>query len=170
MKTKTLLKAFTLALGLLVAQQCYGPFVLTKKIYSWNGRVGDKFVNSAIMWAFIIVPVYSATLFIDFVILNTIQFWTGSNPLAMGEGESETQIVQQDGNTFKITATKNRFDIELVAGAQKGKKFALVFEEASQSWILEQKEQRQVIARVTDPSARIMTLIHPDGKTVDIKL
>ena len=53
---------------------CYGNFALTKKLYNWNGQVGDKWVNSAVMWVLMIVPVYEVAGFIDFAILNLIQF------------------------------------------------------------------------------------------------
>jgi len=46
---------------------CYGSFSLTKKLYNWNGSLGSKFVKTGVMWVLMIVPVYSACGFIDFV-------------------------------------------------------------------------------------------------------
>jgi hypothetical protein len=91
---------------------CYGPFRLTTNVYEWNGSVGDDVINEVVFLLFLFIPVYSVCLFIDGVILNTIEFWTGSNPIAMNEGEKEIKVVKSKGKTYKITAMKNRFEIE----------------------------------------------------------
>ena len=52
----------------------------------------------------------------------------------MNEGESETQIVQHDGNKFKMTATKNRFQIHVLDGKRKGEKLDLVYSPTHKSW------------------------------------
>lgn len=66
---------------------CYGKFQLTRKVYEINGQVKDKFLRSATTWAFIIIPVYGVAALLDFVLFNTVEFWTGKNPIAMGEKE-----------------------------------------------------------------------------------
>ena len=94
-------------------QGCYGNFALTKKVYKWNGSLGNKWINSIVMVGLNIIPVYSATLFIDGAILNLIQFWTGSNPVAMQPGEKETQTVAVNGKTYILTATQNHLEVAL---------------------------------------------------------
>ena len=38
---------------------CYGKFPLTRAVYRINGNVSDNaFVQSAVFWLFVIVPVY----------------------------------------------------------------------------------------------------------------
>ena len=71
---------------------CYGSFSLTKKVYNWNGGVGDKFVNEAVFLALNIIPVYGVCTFIDAVFLNTIEFWTGKKSLALKEGINKVNI------------------------------------------------------------------------------
>ena len=51
-----LLVGMSLALTSLTG--CYGKFALTRKVYGINGDVKDKFLRSAVTWAFVIVPVY----------------------------------------------------------------------------------------------------------------
>ena len=66
---------------------CYGRFELTRKLYGWNGQVtNNKFANSAIMWAMLIIPVYGVAGIIDLVVLNTMEVLTGRNPVASAEG------------------------------------------------------------------------------------
>lgn len=66
---------------------CYGRFGLTRSLYDWNGRVsGNKVVQSVVMWALIVIPVYEVVGFVDFIILNPVEFFTGSNPVAAKDG------------------------------------------------------------------------------------
>ncbi len=59
------------------ASGCYGSFALTRWVYDFNGKVTEhKFVHSITTWAFLILPVYSIAGFVDFVVLNMIEFWT----------------------------------------------------------------------------------------------
>jgi hypothetical protein len=61
---------------------CYGKFALTDKVYVWNGHATDnKFANSALFWALVIIPVYEVTLLADFIVINPIEVITGSNPV-----------------------------------------------------------------------------------------
>ena len=106
----------TLILILSFNTACYGPFNLTKKLYDWNGKVGDKFTNELVFFAFLVIPVYEVTLFIDGVVLNSIEFWTGSNPIAMNDGDIDVRVVKKDDNTYQITATKNKYHVVQLEG------------------------------------------------------
>lgn len=83
---------------------CYGKFALTKKVYAVNGQVNDKFLRSGLTWVFIIVPVYEISFLVDFIAFNTIEFWSGSNPVAYGE--KDFQYVKGE-DTFKVHAVKS---------------------------------------------------------------
>ena len=94
---------------------CFGKFALTRKLYSWNDDLGNKFVKTIVLWAFMIVPVYEIFGFADFIILNTVEFWTGSNPVAdakvkqLPDGSFE---MERDGVAMRLVPTgENRFDL-----------------------------------------------------------
>ncbi len=70
---------------LLTAFGCYGSFQLTTKVYKFNGGLGGKWVNELGFLVMSVVPVYGVAVFIDAVILNTIEFWTGKNPMASND-------------------------------------------------------------------------------------
>ena len=88
----------TTILGLLIFSMstlttgCFGSFQLTRNFYQWHDSTFDnKFVKSLLFW----IPfsfVYGITAFADVVVFNLIEFWSGSNPLSMNEGESETEF------------------------------------------------------------------------------
>jgi len=63
----------------LMFSSCIGSFTLTNKVLAWNKTVGDKFVNEVVFLCFNIIPVYSVSIFADAVVLNSLEFWTGSN-------------------------------------------------------------------------------------------
>ena len=162
MKTR-MLSALVLGTAALVTvpalQGCYGGFTATKKLYTWNGTLGNKWVNSLVMVGLAIIPVYSIAGAADILILNTVEFWTGSNPLAMKAGESETRVVTVDGKSFELTATRNRMEIKPLAAPEQA--VGLSYEPAQQAWFAETAEGRQLVAR---ESGDIVTVYHADGQ------
>lgn len=166
---KTLI-ALLSVFSMTMATNCYGGFVATKKIYNWNGGLGNKWVNSIVMWVMIIVPVYPIAGIVDFLILNTLEFWTGSNPLAMKDGQVETQIVKRDGKEFEITATKNQFAIREIANGVKGEPVYLVYQQQDQAWYVKSAGRTTKISEMSDAESNHVKLFHPDGKSVEVKL
>ncbi len=92
-----------MSLALSTLSGCYGKFAMTRKVYGVNGDVKDKFLRSAVTWAFVIVPVYGVSALVDFVLFNTIEFWSGSNPIASAEKEF---FYTENEERFQIKATK----------------------------------------------------------------
>ena len=100
------------ALAVLVSG-CYGPFNLTRRLYQWNGQVGTKwereFVFILLAWA----PVYGITVLGDAVVFNSMEFWTGKNPVdapersrsampqtkRLARGDSEALLTYAEGAT-----------------------------------------------------------------------
>jgi uncharacterized protein DUF3332 len=82
---------------------CYGKFALTRKIYQVNGTVQDKYLRSALTWVFIIAPVYEVATLADFIAFNTIEFWSGNNPVAMGEKD---YLYAKDGERFDMRVSR----------------------------------------------------------------
>jgi hypothetical protein len=77
---KSLLSA-ALALSLLTPA-CLGPDNLYGGIKNWNAEVSDQdWLNEVIFVGFWIIPVYPFALLGDVVIFNTIEYWTGDNPI-----------------------------------------------------------------------------------------
>ena len=89
--------------GMVTLTGCYGSNALFEKIHKWNGTLGNKWLNSIVHFFLMVIPVYPISLcFIDGLILNTVEFWTGSNPLAAGDSYFE-----QDAEGNSIAAVKN---------------------------------------------------------------
>ena len=93
---------------------CFGKFALTRKLYTWNDTVdSNKFVKTVLMWAFWIVPVYEVVGLADLFVLNLVEFWSGSNPVAsMKQLPDGTVELVRDGATMRLVPTgENRFDM-----------------------------------------------------------
>lgn len=87
------------ALGLF-ASGCYGPFLLTRKVWKFNGEVSDnKWVVEVAFLVMNIVPIYYVAGMADSLIFNSLEFWTGNNPMASASangGDSTRRIVRGD--------------------------------------------------------------------------
>lgn len=85
----------TVAVGVLASTGCIGSFTLSRKVYSWNTGVSpDKFVQELVFIGMLVVPVYEVALLADGIFANTVEFWTGSNPVA------NARTVRPDGTTL----------------------------------------------------------------------
>ena len=119
----------------LLFSSCLGSFSAFNNLKDWNQGLSDsKFVNNLVFWGLNIIPVYGLFFLGDTIIFNVIEFWSGSNPIAMQEGEQETQMVERDGNTFEMIASKNRMQVTVVDGPKKGNKIDLVYKPSEKSW------------------------------------
>ena len=95
--------------GSLLFSSCVGSFGLFNRLSSWNQSVGNKFVNELVFLAFNIVPVYGVAYLADALVINSIEFWSGSNPMAnVGDvkkvkGENGNYMVKTLENGYSIT-------------------------------------------------------------------
>ncbi len=107
-KSKFSIAAIVLSTSLLFSS-CIGSFGLHNKLLSWNHEIGNKFVNELVYFAFNIIPIYPVCYITDMLILNSIEFWSGSNPIAdVGtikrvKGENGNYLVETLENGYIIT-------------------------------------------------------------------
>lgn len=127
MKRHYLSVAVALALaGSMLCTSCIGSFALTNKLLGWNRQIGNKFLNELVFFAFWIIPVYEVTALADVVVLNSVEFWSGSNPVTAStrviEGQDGKYLVECDSKGYTITSMND------------GSKVRLAFEESDNSW------------------------------------
>jgi hypothetical protein len=61
---------------------CLGSFSLTSGIADWNRKASEeKWVNELIFLGLVIIPVYGFAIIVDALLLNSIEFWSGDNPV-----------------------------------------------------------------------------------------
>lgn len=88
---------------LAVQSACWGGFNLTRKLYRWNGTMGDKWINWLIFLLLVIVPVYEICLVVDFLVLNSIEFWSGSNPVRASLETGPVHVARVAENKIRVT-------------------------------------------------------------------
>lgn len=159
MKKSLKLTALLLAATILFTS-CIGSFRLSGKVLAWNKGVGEKWVNELVFLALNIVPVYPLASFADILVLNSIEFWTGTNPVAE-EGATKT-IKNAQGAAIQVTTNENGYAI-----SNGEKAVNLVFDENEQVWSAEQNNQTTKLVKLNgDNTAQL----YVGEEVVDITL
>lgn len=105
---------------------CMGKFALTRNLYAWNDQVSNKFVNEIVFVAFWILPVYEVCGLADLLVLNTIEFWSGDNPMT-----ASTKTIDTDHGRYLVKCDGKGYDITLES---TGESFRLDFAQESKTW------------------------------------
>ena len=139
---------------------CIGNFALTRKVLDWNQQVGNKFVNELVFVVFL--PVYSVAMLADGLVLNSIEFWSGTNPVA--DAGTVKKIETKDG-TYAIETKQDGYHIQ-----KEGEKDALdlVYNEADQSWSMVADGDTTRMFKYIDGDEVVMYL--PDGREMNVEL
>ncbi|MCL2414544.1 MAG: DUF3332 domain-containing protein [Bacteroidales bacterium] len=134
MKAKTITKIVAIALaGSIFFQSCIGSFRLTNTYWEWNNRATDIPILNAVIFFVIGGPVTGITLFVDAVILNTIEFWTGSNPMAYNTKE----VINENGERLLVETTPRGHKI---TNLETNEVVSFLFNADENSWALETED------------------------------
>ncbi|MFA6623567.1 MAG: DUF3332 family protein [Fibrobacteraceae bacterium] len=80
---------------------CYGSYAVTNKLYNWNSAIGNKWAKAAVNFVMLIVAYPVCSWLVDGIVLNSIEFWTGSNPVA------GNTYYEKDAQGNQVAAVKN---------------------------------------------------------------
>lgn len=97
-------------LAALILSGCVGRFNMVRKVYDFNMSAGDKWVNEIVFLGMTILPIYSIAALADAVVFNSIEFWTGNNPVALkviDDGEYRAVLKHKDNNTIMLSVFKS---------------------------------------------------------------
>ena len=127
---KTKLKIVTaLVGGSLLLSSCIGSFGLWSNLKDWNQGIGNKFVNEVVFLAFHIVPIYEVAYLADILVLNSIEFWSGSNPVAeLGS----IRTIHGEKGTYAIRTNEDGYTI--TKEGDEGKELNLVYNAEKRTW------------------------------------
>lgn len=114
MKTRHFSVAALILATSFFASSCVGSFGLFNKLTQWNkSATSSKFLNEIIF--IIISPAYAVCSLADVVVFNSIEFWTGSNPMAHNVGKT-IDVMGQDGKYYAVTYLKNGYEVKAPTG------------------------------------------------------
>lgn len=162
MKKKTLTVAIVCALGAsMMLPSCIGSFTLTNKLLTWNRQVSNKFVNELVFFAFWVLPVYEVSGLADVLVLNSIEFWSGANPVASG-----TQRVKGSDGEYLVKADRKGYTI---TSETDGSSVRLNFDSHKKAWNLvgADGEETTIFSFVDDTHIAVPT---HDGGNVTVEL
>lgn len=117
--------------GSLMCSSCIGSFSLFNGYEKWQcSMTGNKFVNGIV--GLILQPIVGGVcLFVDAVVLNTIEFWTGSNPMAVNKVQT---VKGQDGRYYAVKTLKNGYEVK----APNGETTLFTHNSENDSWSVSQ--------------------------------
>lgn len=148
--------------GSLLFSSCIGSFGLFNRLNSWNQSVGTKFVNELVFLAFNILPVYGAAYLADVLVINSIEFWSGSNPMAnVGDvkkvkGENGNYLVKTLENGYSITKEGETASMDLI------------YNKEANTWnVVADGESAELIKMNNDGTA---DLFLPNGEKMNVTL
>jgi len=145
---------------------CFGKFALTRTVYDIHSGIGGNDFTGKIIRSLLLIfggeAVYGFCAFADAVVFNTWESLTGSNPIAMNDGEMEIQYATSDeGKEYEIITTKNRYDIREVGNPSHA--IAFVWEGEESAWYLQSGDASYKIVEDSDDTTRYF---NPEGKAV----
>lgn len=146
--------------AMLPLQSCIGSFALTNKVIKWNNQVGSKFINELVFFAFWVLPVYEVTSLADLIVLNSIEFWSGNNPV-----EASVKSIETDHGTYYIASDESGYSITDPNGAL----FRLDFESESSTWSVKTSDN-EIYPFMTMIDSSHVKMITPDGTFSEVEL
>ncbi|MCM1370023.1 MAG: DUF3332 domain-containing protein [Candidatus Amulumruptor caecigallinarius] len=159
-KYKIAVGALILAGSCLTFSSCIGSFGLTNKVIAWNKSIGPKFVNELVFVCFWILPVYEVTGLADLLVINSIEFWSGRNPMT-----ASTKVVDTEQGRYYIACDGKGYTVTSPTGHET----RLEFMEDTQSWTFENAEGEQVpfMTFIDDTHVKMLT---PNGDFTPVEL
>lgn len=162
MKKSALTVAIVCALGAsMLMPSCIGSFTLTNKLLTWNRQISNKFINEVVFFVFWVLPVYEVSGIADLLVLNSIEFWSGTNPVASG-----TKRVKGNDAEYLVKADKKGYTI---TNETDGTSTRLEFNSKEQSWnLLTPKGENVKLFTFVDESHIMVP--GPDGRDIQVEL
>ena len=152
MKKISLKVAVCLLAGSFLFSSCFvGKYGLWNKYINWqNHMTSSKFVNAIV--GFILVPIVGGICqLVDILVLNTIEFWSGSNPV-------------QAGRYYAVTTLKNGYEVK----APTGEITYFYHNDEDDSWSMVQDGVTKELFRFNKDGKTIQANIN--GQTKDLTL
>lgn len=120
MTDKPVRREFLIALAALAGSGCFGKFAATNALYDWNVEVSDsKWLRWLVFLVLVILPVYGLFILADALVINTIEFFSGDNPVSGGhvklpEGHTLASSRTNDPNVIRHEHRKDGKLVQVV--------------------------------------------------------
>ena len=162
MKREKLTLVAVLLSGSLLFSSCVGSFGLFNRLSSWNQSIGSKFVNELVFLAFNIVPVYGVSYLADALVINSIEFWSGSNPMA---NVGDVKKVKGENGNYMVKTLENGYSI-----TKEGETASmdLIYNKEANTWNVVAEGVSTELLQINNDGTAQMTL--PNGEDLTVTL
>ena len=128
MKIKQIKVSALFLAATLLTTSCVGSFSLFNRVAKWNTHAtGSKFLNEIIF--ILISPAYAVCGVADLLVLNTVEFWSGSNPMAQKVGTTQ-EVLGKDGRYYAVTTLSDGYEVK----CPDGETIRFVYDRTTDSW------------------------------------
>lgn len=159
-RKKFLIAAAFVLMSAISFQSCIGSFALTNKVLSWNKNVSNKFVNELVFFAFWVLPVYEVTAAADLLVINSIEFWSGSNPL-----QANNQVIETENGNYLIASEATGYKVI----SPDGSSLNFDFDIDSQTWSFSKNEGEKIEFLKFNDNEHVQ-ILGVNGEFVDVEL
>ena len=123
---------------------CIGSFGLFNKLLSWNQNLtGSKFLNELLF--ILLSPGYAIASVVDLFVLNTVEFWTGNNPMAANVGKTEN-VMGSDGIIYAVTTLEDGYKI----AKPNGEEVFFVYDKKDNSWSIKAENEEKKLVKINN--------------------
>lgn len=162
MFSKSLRAAMMLMAASVMFSSCVGSFSLFNKLATWNKSATNcKFLNELIF--IVISPAYAVCGLADMLVLNSIEFWSGSNPMTAKIGKS-VKVKGEDGEVYAVKYLANGYEVTRPTGDV----YYLLHDEKTDTWSMEVDGKKTELFRFNHDGTVKMTL--PTGEKMDVAM
>jgi hypothetical protein len=144
-----------------LASGCTGSFNLTRKVYNFHRSQSDKWTDELLFLVVSLTPIYGLATFGDAIIFNSIEFWTGDNPIDMSANPSKEVTAANGQDRLKMSYNPKTDQVQVASTGNKG-----VIFERSNTAITAKNEQGEVLFSSAQNERGGVTIHDGSGKLV----
>jgi len=142
---------------------CTGSFELTHKVYNFHHSQADKWSNELCFLVVALIPIYSFAMLGDAIIFNSVEFWTGKNPVDESYVPPSSRIVQNGNEKYRMSFNDKTDQVTLTSLAQNN--HGVIFERTD-NMITAKNEQGKVLYSSVQNSDGGVSIYDGNGKLV----
>ena len=159
-------RGFLVAGSALIASGCFGSFGAFHALHGWNKDVSSsKWLQWLVFLVLWIVPVYELFVLADLLVLNTIEFFSGKNPVGgsatLGAGQTLHTSGTGDPDLVKHEIKKDGATVRTVYVRRVGEHEMVLLDEhmkpAGRVRLLPDGSVQQL-----DAEGRVIQTVHPE--------
>lgn len=143
-----------------LAAGCTGSFNLTKKVYNFHRSQSDKWADELCFLLVALTPIYGLATFADAIVFNSIEFWSGKNPIE-ASNQTQDRVAQRGKDKLHMTYNPKTDQVHVSSAGNHG-----VIFERNDIAVTAKNEKGQVLYSSVQSNDGSVTIYDSKGKLV----